>query len=169
MEKKRKEKLNMRSSNRSLRVFFTAVSGVLLLTLAIISAPAAGNVEGDLRGGYNTDVENGLIGGGVNADLGSSWDFNPNAEWVFVDGYDLWSVNADFHYDFNVDGPALWLGAGPALIVTDFDPSGPSDEDLGMNLLGGIGAKQGEVRPFGQVKVTLADNSSSAMAVGVRF
>jgi hypothetical protein len=148
--------------------FFAALTS-LIAVLFLFAAPAEPKVAADLRAGYHTDTENGLIGGGVNADLGGAWDFNPNLEWVLVEGYDLWSVNADFHRDFAISGPALWVGGGPAVLVSDRNPYGPDHQGLGLNLLGGLGARRGEVRPFTQMKVTLADNSASSLVFGIRF
>lgn len=147
---------------------FAAVLSFVAILFAF-ATPAEPHTAADLRAGYHTDTEEGIIGGGINTDLGGRWDFNPNLEWVLVDGYDLWSVNADFHRDFSNSGPALWLGGGPAVLVTDFDRPGSGDTDLGLNLLGGIGARTGSVRPYAQMKVTLADNSSSALVLGFRF
>jgi hypothetical protein len=159
----------MRTTRTVPHAGFIALCLSLIAVLFAFPTPAEPNVAGDLRTGYHADTENGLIGGGINTDLSASWDFNPNLEWVLVDGYDLWSVNADFHRDFGSTGPALWLGAGPALLVTELDPDGPTDKDLGLNLLGGIGAREGAVRPFAQMKVTVADNAASTLALGLRF
>ncbi|MEZ4654788.1 MAG: hypothetical protein R3E12_14685, partial [Candidatus Eisenbacteria bacterium] len=109
------------------------------------------------------------------ADVGHSWDFNPNLEWVLTDGYDYLTVNGDLHYDFNrhSDGPAIWAGSGLAVIHTNVDRPTPlsdnSNTDLGVNLFGGVGAKHGSVRPFMQLKGRLADNTETSVALGLRF
>ena len=154
----------------------TATHSSLILALAALTvllfgptSPAEPHVSGEARGGYHLDAEEGLIGGGLNTHIGDHWYFNPNIEWVFVQNYDLWSINADFHRDLPTSGPAIWLGGGPAIIVTDPEFNGRRNSDFGLNLLGGVGAKSGSVRPFGQMKVTLSDNSSSSLAFGIRF
>lgn len=145
-----------------------------VLVASLIGSVASGQTDVELRGGYYSDAEDGFIGGGLLAGLGNSWSFNPNLEWVLTDGYDYFTVNGDFHYDFNrSSGPAIWAGAGPAMIHTEID-RGPllddrSDNDLGMNIFGGIGAKYGSVRPFMQLKGRLADNSETSVALGIRF
>lgn len=159
----------MRNSSISPRLSLVMALCTLTVLLVVFANPAEPHTSAEVRGGYHLDAEDGFVGGGLNTDLDSDWYFNPNFEWVLVDGYDLWSVNADFHRDFPTSGPALWLGGGPALIVTDSDGIGNSHSDFGLNLLGGIGAKTGSVRPFGQMKVTLSDNSSSSLAFGIRF
>ncbi len=148
--------------------FILAVTAVLA---AVVAGPAIAHTDGEIRGGYYTDVEDGFLGGGLLMPLADLWYFNPNLEWVFVDGYDYWTVNADVHRDLNPGaGAAIWLGAGPALVVTNTDaPHSDAETDLGVNLFAGLGAKRGSVRPFTQFKVRLSDNSESSLAVGIRF
>lgn len=82
---------------------------------------------------------------------------------------DLFTVNGDVHYDLEVDTPFyVWLGGGPALIRSDPD-RGDSETDFGANLIAGIGMKRSGLRPYGQLKVLLADDSQAVVAVGVRF
>ena len=40
---------------------------------------------------------------------------------------------------------------------------------MGMNVLAGFGKTRGDVRPFGQLKGVVADNSGIALMGGVRF
>jgi len=137
----------------------------------LFPAPASAHTSLELRGGYYTDAGDGFLGGGFLTSLAPRWYFNPNLEWVFVDGYDYYTVNADVHRDLNPGpGPAIWLGAGPALLVTDYNqPDRGTNTDFGLNLFGGLGAKYGAVRPFTQVKVTVADNTETSLAIGLRF
>jgi hypothetical protein len=151
---------------------FIALAAVAVLALGV--APAGADVHPEIRGGYYMDQEEAFIGGGLNVSMSPYWYFNPNLEWVFVEGYDYFDVNLDIHRDLNTgSGPAVWLGAGAAIIFIDGNdavlPANDKSTDLGLNLLGGVGAKYGAVRPFGQVKVTLSDNSESSLAFGLRF
>ena len=140
--------------------------------LASIPNTATSQTDVEFRGGYYSDVEEGFLGGGLVADLGNSWDLNPNLEWVLTDGYDYLTVNGDLHYDFNAQssGPAIWAGTGLAVVHTSPDaPRGNDETDLGVNLVGGVGAKSGSVRPFMQLKGRVADNSETSVALGLRF
>jgi len=69
--------------------------------------------------------------------------------------------------------PPAGTGAGPALIVVNRDEPAygnrGTNTDLGLNLFGGLGAKHGGVRPFAQVKFTVADNTETSLAMGLRF
>jgi hypothetical protein len=140
-------------------------------TLTTAATTARANVDADVRGGYYTDAEHGFVGGGFLMSVAERWDFNPNIEYVFVDGGSLFTVNADIHRDMNSGGgPAIWLGGGPALIVRDSDePVAEGDSDFGVNLMGGIGASSGSIRPFAQAKYTLSDASEASLAFGLRF
>jgi hypothetical protein len=131
----------------------------------------------EVRGGYNFEVEEPFAGGGVNMPISNIWDFNPNFEWVFVEDADYLTINIDFHADLNDRGygPAIWLGAGPALLLfeddtlPDFEPEDNEEMDFGLNLFAGIGAKRGPIRPFGQVKLMLSEDNETSLAFGLRF
>jgi hypothetical protein len=86
---------------------------------------------------------------------------------------DYLTINGDFHYDMNTGGTtAVWLGGGPAIIMRDGPrraAAGGDEADFGMNVFGGLGAKRGEVRPYGQLKALLSDESEGSLAFGVRF
>jgi hypothetical protein len=138
--------------------------------------PAQAQVDIDLRAGVYTDAQEGFVGGGILTHLTDRWYFNPNVEYVFVDPGSLWTLNGDFHYDFLQSGNwNVWAGAGPALLFRDFGNDRPrrrdddSETDFGANLLAGVGMVRGPVRPFGQVKVVLSDETEAVLAVGVRF
>jgi hypothetical protein len=147
---RRKEKMMMRRI-----VATTTIPFLLSLVLMTVPARAHGNIDPEIRGGLYTEGD-GFLGGGLLTGISSTWYFNPNVEVVFADG-DYVTVNGDFHKDLNMgEGPAFWLG-------------GDSNLDLGLNLLGGVGAKYGSARPFGQLKYMISDQSQFSMALGLRF
>jgi hypothetical protein len=148
---------------------------MLMLTLAIGNAPARAATRPEVRGGVYTNADEGFVGGGLVSDMAPTWYFNPNVEWVFSDGNYV-TVNADIHKDLNPgSGPAVWLGAGPAMVVTNTNNPdltarpGVNDTDFGLNLIGGVGAKYGSARPFGQLKYMVSDQNQLSMALGLRF
>lgn len=147
---------------------FYILSSVVLISIPAVALAA---VDIDLRTGYYFDAEDAFVGGGVLMDVGESghWYFNPNLEYVFVSDGDLFTVNGDVHYDFDTTGDFFfWLGAGPAVIFSDFDPGG-SETDLGANVFAGAALKRKGVRPFAQLKVIIADESDVVLGFGVRF
>ena len=154
--------------------FWLPTAAIVTLATLVVAVPVAARTQVDVRGGYYTDAEEAFFGGGLVADLSGSWDFNPNVEWVLVDGYDYLTANADVHYDFAASpNMALWAGGGLAVQRFDYDESAPpranNDTDVGLNLLAGLGASQGSVRPYFQVKGVVADHSETSLGVGVRF
>ena len=78
-------------------------------------------------------------------------------------------MNGDLHYDLPVESDmSYWIGAGPALMISDPDVGG-SHSDFGVNILGGAGVARGAIRPFGQFKAIVSDNTEAALMGGIRF
>jgi hypothetical protein len=151
------------SVRRGAHTFTAALFAFALLALVPVAARAGMDV--DLRGGYYADSELAYFGGGLLTGVSRNWYFNPNVE---IAPGDLFTVNGDFHYDFaSTSGASIWAGAGPAILVADRGDG--SDTDVGLNLFMGVGAARGGLRPFGQLKGILADNSQFVLTGGVRF
>ena len=144
----------------------------LLVAIALVAAPRwTSAMDAEVRAGVSPDDDAVSIGGGVLADVGqgNGWYFNPNIELAFGDSRDFVAMSGDFHYDLrNHQRTAVWVGAGPAILMTNRQ-FGRDDTDLGMNVLTGIGARSGEVRPFAQLRGTMSDDSRISIAGGVRF
>jgi hypothetical protein len=152
--------------HRSRNMTLTVTAAVVLLVAPFASAEPMFSV----RSGVNLDSNDPLLGAGLLAHLGDRWYANPNVEYTFGDRVDVLGLNADFHYDFPLNGsPYVWAGPGLAVLRRDYEPGG-SDTDVGVNGVFGIGFRthSGAV-PYIQTKVTLADNSSGWLGVGVRF
>ena len=148
------------------------IAGLAIVGLSLIAAPrtALALTDGDVRASVY-DGDDIALGGGVLTSVGHSgrWYFNPNLEMTMGDSRDFVAMSGDFHYDFADRGKAtFWMGAGPALLVTE-RPVGSNDTDLGVNVLTGVGAKSGDVRPFAQLRGTVSDESRVAIAGGIRF
>jgi hypothetical protein len=156
-------------------VLVLLVAGLLLVpTLA-----QAQDLDFGVRVGYYSDVEEGFLGFELLRGFGRGghWFFNPNLEWVFIDGGDYATLNGDVHYDFDTEGPfAVWVGGGPALVYNSFDrprrfrDDDDSETDFGFNILAGVGsARRAAIRPYLQGKILLSDDTEAVIAVGVRF
>lgn len=155
------------------RWFAVGIAGLAVVGLSLVAAPrnAMATVVGDVRAGVYPDADAVSVGGGVLAPVGQSghWFFNPNLEVAMGDSRDIVAMSGDFHYDFAEQGSAsFWMGGGPALLVTD-RTSGSSDTDLGVNVLTGVGSRRGDVRPFAQLRGTVANNSQVSLSAGIRF
>ncbi|HTM57392.1 MAG TPA: hypothetical protein VL123_03155 [Candidatus Udaeobacter sp.] len=155
------------------RVVLAALSLSVTLAVVVASPPARAGVDADVRAGVFTSADNAVgVGAGILTPIGDRnyrWYANPNAEFAVGNtDENLVSVNGDFHYDLaHQRTTSVWVGAGPAVIIQD--RHGDSNTDLGLNLLAGMGKTRGTVRPYGQVKGVLSDNSGVAIVGGVRF
>jgi hypothetical protein len=60
------------------------------------------------------------------------------------------------------------MGAGPALL---FRHPGRGEDDTapGVNVIGGLAGRYGDVRPFVQMKGVVADRGEVALVGGIRF
>jgi hypothetical protein len=145
----------------------------LALAAAILCAvPAAAQAEPrfGVRLGYYTKVKDPFLGAELLFRIVPEIYFNPNVEAVLVDNGRYLTANGDFHYDFLSGRRSFaWVGAG--LAVLNVNPEGPAEgnTDLGLNLLGGIGARRGRVIPYAQAKVILKSDSEFVIGVGLRF
>jgi len=150
-----------------------ALAGLAMVGPGLMTAPRGSSaaVDGDVRVGAYPNSDAVSVGGGVLAPVGDShrWYFNPNIELAKGDSQDFVAMSGDFHYDFARDGDAtFWMGGGPAVLVVD-RPSGSNDTQLGVNVLTGVGKRTGDVRPFAQLRGTMAEDSRIALAGGIRF
>jgi len=157
----------------NLRRMGASIVSLLIATLAMAAAGTArAAVDADVRAGIYPNADAVSVGGGVLANVGgadSHWYFNPNVEVAMGDRKDIVAMSGDFHYDFDPNSStAFWMGAGPAVLVTDRRDAA-SDTDLGMNVLTGVGAKHGQVRPFAQLRGTMSNQSQVTIAGGIRF
>jgi hypothetical protein len=145
----------------------------LLATLPAVAPARAWTTDFGVRGGVYQDEDEAFLGAEALFGVGDRqrWFGNPNVEHAFVEDGRLTALSFDFHYDFPGSAPyTVWAGAGPTLIFRDRDRPGNDDStDAGVNLLLGMGARQGDVRPYGQFKVVLADDTAAILGVGLRF
>jgi hypothetical protein len=159
----------MRAQAHRLVLAAFALAATMVMMVAA-PAPGRAGVDADVRAGVFTNADAVGVGAGILTPVGRSnyrWYANPNAE-VALGGDDLVALNGDFHYDVSHQRTtSVWLGAGPAIIILNHN--GNSDTNLGVNLLAGMGKTQGSVRPYGQIKGVVADNSGVALVGGVRF
>jgi hypothetical protein len=150
----------------------TTSTRLALAAAILLAVPAAAQADPrfGVRVGYYTEAEDPFIGAELLFRIVPEIYFNPNLEVVLVDNGRYLTANGDFHYDFYQSRRTfLWLGAG--LAVLNRDPEGPADgdTDLGLNLLGGIGARRGRVIPYAQAKVILKSDTEFVIGVGLRF
>lgn len=161
------------------RIHKRSMARVLLLACACVVAgslsisPSLARPDFGVRGGAYTDAEEPFLGAEALFGLGSTkhWFGNPNIEHAFIENGDLTAFSLDFHYDFPTGRPyTIWAGAGPTVIFNDRNVPGNDDQtDAGMNVLFGVGSTKGDVRPYGQMKVVVADDTQAVLGAGIRF
>ena len=97
--------------------------------------------------------------------------FNPNVDYIFVDGGKEATFNLDFHYDLPTrERTVVWLGAGVGLHWQDpEDPVFDSRTDPAVNFFAGVGYKDRRLIPYAQAKFVASKNPGFQVAVGVRF
>lgn len=157
---------------RSIRRMFL-LAGACALSGGLIVSPALARPDFGVRGGAYSEETGAFLGAEAlfGVDSAHHWFGNPNLEHAFVDDGDLTTASFDFHYDFLTTKPyTVWAGAGPTVIFKDGEAfAGEDDTDAGVNLLVGVGAKKGDVRPYGQMKVIVADDTQAVLGAGIRF
>jgi len=143
------------------------------LAMALSFVPVHAKPDFGVRGGAYSDESDPFLGAEALFEVGASkhWFGNPNVEHAFAENGDLTTVSFDFHYDFHRGQEySVWAGAGPTVLFRDRNSPGNDDStDPGVNLVFGVGATKGNARPYGQMKVIVADDSAAVMGVGVRF
>jgi hypothetical protein len=146
-----------------------ALVAAFLVALALLPVGSPSAADVGVRFGYYTKVEQPFVGVEFLTRVAHRVYFNPNFECVFTDGFDYYTVNGDFHYDFPMRGHTyVWLGAGLALVRVAFDNDG-SNTDAALNLLGGVGVRAGSMIPYVQAKLIVKDDSEFVIGFGLRF
>lgn len=135
------------------------------LLFALVLVAVVVPLEAQVRWGVRAGITEGdpMIGAELVMPLVGDLVVNPNVEFTA----DLFSANADVHYDFDISSDtSFWIGAGLAFVNPD-----EGDIDGGVNLLGGIGTRRGRMYPYAQVKLTSTGDAGdfTSVALGVRF
>src|ERR1041384_8248364 len=114
----------------------TSVWMAFVLLVCLLAGSAAQATDFGIRGGVYTERSKPFVGVELLSHAGDDLYFNPNAEYVFVDGGSLWTFNFDGHWDLPTHGtPYLWIGAGLAVLYENPDGPGPSRPKAHATLL----------------------------------
>jgi hypothetical protein len=146
----------------------TVLLAVLWLGPVACSAGTLDVLQFGLRAGSYTDNSDFFLG--VDARFSVPLlTANPSVEYVFVDGGDVVTVNADVLLTLlNLQLVSGWLGAGVGFMHIRPD-EGDSSTDPLFNLIAGAGLGV-PLSPYIMAKWVFADsNDGFAVAIGVRF
>jgi len=153
-----------------MKIILRALAGCVPGLLAATPASAEGANLG-VRIGYYLEAGKPFLGVEYLAKISDDVWFTPNVEYVLTENARYWTVNADVHYDFHSTGNNfLYVGAGLGLLA--FNPAGPagSDNELGLNVFGGLATKAGDVIPYLQVKAIVVEGDTEVViGGGLRF
>jgi len=145
----------------------------LLLTLAIPSVSSAGLIGWSLSGGRYDNLAGTdhpyFVGIGPRVSLGSII-LAPNAEWLFVDASQVYTLNLDAAMVVLPAGVAsAWVGGGVGFRTVKPDRL-DATTDRTLNLLAGAGLNLVPMKPYAQLKWVIEDGQKPiAMSVGIRF
>jgi len=116
--------------------------------------------------GYNFDVDRALLGAQASLPLVPGFDFYPSFDYYFVPTGSLWAVNADLKYR-----PPTILGwyVGAGLDIAHTSAAGSSATNTNLNLLAGLEARRGPMRPYAEARLLLGNGSALQLQGGLSF
>lgn len=142
-----------------IRRILTAV--VLLTSAAAVTRAAAQRSHFGLHGGYNFDLEEGLIGAQMHMPVGRSIEFYPSFDYYLVDSGSLVGFNADLK--FRTPATPLYFGGGLNIL------SGGGNSETGFNLFGGFETRYGRTHPFVEGRGVFHNGSTFQLLFGINI
>ncbi len=128
------------------------------------------SVEFGVRGGYDFQEEVGMAGTQLRIPLARGLALSPSADVFFDESDSEWQVNIDALLRPPSLG-GLYGGVGVAFLDGDFEGTGDSETEVGLNLL--LGLESGRVagttaRPFAEGRWTsVEDYDAFRLALGI--
>ena len=142
-----------------LRRILTAVA--LLMCAAGVSSAVAQRSHYGIHGGYNFDIEEGLIGAQLHMPIGRGVEFYPSFDYYLVDAGSLVGFNADLK--FRTPGTPLYLGGGLNIL------SGGGNSDTGFDLFGGFETRYGRTHPYIEGRGLFHTGSTFQLLFGINI
>ncbi len=148
-----------------------------LSVLVLVSSPGIADAQEagfGIRAGASVDPDQFFFGGHFQTGpIIPKLTFRPNLELGLGSNITTVAINLELAYWFPLKQHPfdIYAGAGPALLVYDFDRGGGVDESVtdvkgGFNFLVGIQHKKGL---FGEVKLGVIDSPDFKITVGYSF
>jgi len=133
----------------------------LLLCAAGVDRAAAQRSHFGLHGGYNFDLEEGLIGAQLHMPLTPSIELYPSFDYYLVDSGSLVGFNGDLK--FRTPGTPLYFGGGLSIL------RGGGNSDTGLNLFGGFETRYGRTHPYIEGRGLFHDGSTFQLLFGINI
>ena len=149
------------------------LAALLLLSLAVPTVSGAGPIGWNFSGGCYDNLAGTdhpyFVGLGPRVSLGSII-LAPNAEWLFVDAGQVYTLNLDAAMVVVPAGVAsAWVGGGVGFRTVKPDHL-DATTDRTLNLLAGAGLNLVPMKPYAQLKWVIEDGQKPvAISAGVRF
>lgn len=149
--------------NRFLRV---ALFGILLL-FGVQSASAQSSIGANV--GYNFQYDEFFAGGQARFSPATlPVVINPSLETYFQDNVTWLRFDLNALYMFGVDNTTFTPYAGGGLGLDYFNPEmGDSDTNPMLNLVFGANFGMGQLRPFAEARIGIADETEAAIRGGL--
>lgn len=145
-----------------------AVVALMLGAFGSLASAQTGQTYVGPRITYNFDYEEVAIGAQLGLPLTSALDFYPSLDIFLVDEGSLLGFNGDLKFRPGMTGSSpLYVGGGLNLSRRSINDR--SDTEPGLNLFGGLEGRSGSIRPFVEVRATLADRSTVQLSGGLNF
>ena len=139
----------------------------MLLGSAAVPAQAQQRSHIGFHGGYNFDLEDGLLGAQFHLPIGQHVEFYPSFDYYFSDPGSLVGFNVDLKLRFPSRDPELYVGGG--LNILRASGGGASNTDTGGNLFAGLETRIGVAHPYFEVRGLLHGGSSVQLNAGINF
>ena len=140
----------------------------LVLFFAHLDALAQVGFGPEARAGLYTQNSDFFLGAGLRVSV-PVVTFVPNAEYVFVDGGTLYTLNLDGQINvLALPLTSLWVGGGWARIHSKPDGADSSTKS-GANLYAGFGMNAIVLKPYLQAKYLVNGDDQFVMTLGLRF
>lgn len=148
----------------TIRMRITAIAAGML---AISSGVARAQTDHAHLGAhvlYNSDYDDFGLGAQLSIPMARHLEFYPSFDYYFQNPGSVWEMNVDVKY--RASGKRFdWIYVGTGFNL-DHQSDGTSATTGGWNLLAGAESIRGQVHPFGEVRVTVADHSRFQVQAG---
>jgi len=119
--------------------------------------------------GYNFDFSEAVIGAQATFPVARQVDLYPSFDFYTVSGGSLWAVNLDGRFKPPMRSAYATLYVGAGLNIMHTSAAGFGNTDTHLNLLAGLEARRGPMRPFGEARLILGNGSAFQIQGGVNF